>query len=74
MEGICFSETSGETQWTTRRDIPEDDTLHNHRCENLKSYIGYLCFLMYPEGIAQSMAWFTPTFNLSTAASTDVSL
>jgi hypothetical protein len=28
-----------ETQRTTRRHIPEDDTLHNHRCENLKSYI-----------------------------------
>jgi hypothetical protein len=26
------------TQQTTRRHIPEDDTLHNHRCENLKSY------------------------------------
>jgi hypothetical protein len=24
---------------TTRRHIPEDDTLHNHRRENLKSYI-----------------------------------
>jgi hypothetical protein len=26
------------TQQTTRHHIPEDDTLHNHRCENLKSY------------------------------------
>jgi hypothetical protein len=26
------------TQRTTRRHIPKDDTLHNHRCENLKSY------------------------------------
>jgi hypothetical protein len=32
------SETSVATQQTTRRHIPEDDTLHNHRCENLKSY------------------------------------
>jgi hypothetical protein len=31
------SETSVETQRTTRRHIPEDDTLHNYRCENLKS-------------------------------------
>jgi hypothetical protein len=38
MEAICFSETSFETQRTTRRHIPEDDTLHNHGCENLKSY------------------------------------
>jgi hypothetical protein len=34
------SETSGTTLWTTRRHIPEDDTLQNHRCENLKSCIG----------------------------------
>jgi hypothetical protein len=38
MEAICSSETSVETQRTTRRHIPEDDTLHNHGCENLKSY------------------------------------
>jgi hypothetical protein len=37
MEAICSAETSVETQRTTRRHIPEDDTLHNHRCENLKS-------------------------------------
>jgi hypothetical protein len=24
---------------TTRRHIPEDDTLHNYSCENLKSYM-----------------------------------
>jgi hypothetical protein len=33
-----FSETSVATQQTTQRHIPEDDNLHNHRCENLKSY------------------------------------
>jgi hypothetical protein len=38
MEPICSSETSVATQQTTRRQTPEDDTLHNHRCENLKSY------------------------------------
>jgi hypothetical protein len=38
MEAICSSETSVETQRTTQRHIPEDDTLHNHRCDNLKSY------------------------------------
>jgi hypothetical protein len=27
------------TQQTTRRHIPEDDTLYNHRCGNVKSYI-----------------------------------
>jgi hypothetical protein len=39
MEAICSSDTSVGTQRTTRRYIPEDSTLHNHRCENLKSYI-----------------------------------
>jgi hypothetical protein len=38
MEALCSSETPVDTQRTTRRYIPEDDTLHNHRCENLKSY------------------------------------
>jgi hypothetical protein len=39
MEAICSSETSVATHQTTRRYIPEDDTLHNHRCGNLKSYV-----------------------------------
>jgi hypothetical protein len=39
MEAICSSETSVATQQTTRRHIPEDDTLHNHRFENLKSFL-----------------------------------
>jgi hypothetical protein len=38
MEAIRSSETSDATQRTTRRHIEEDDTLHNHSCENLKSY------------------------------------
>jgi hypothetical protein len=38
MEAICSSETSVKTQRATRRYIPEVDTLHNHHCENLKSY------------------------------------
>jgi hypothetical protein len=38
MEAICSSETSVGTQRITRRYIPEDGTIHNHRCENLKSY------------------------------------
>jgi hypothetical protein len=38
MEAIFSSETSVDFQWTTRRHIPEEDTLQNHRCENLKSY------------------------------------
>jgi hypothetical protein len=38
MEAIYSSETSVDTERTTRYYIPEDATLHNHRCENLKSY------------------------------------
>jgi hypothetical protein len=37
MEAICSSETSVDTQRTTRHYIPEDGTLHNHYCENFKS-------------------------------------
>jgi hypothetical protein len=38
MEAICSSKTSVDFQRTTWRYIPEDSTLHNHPCENLKSY------------------------------------
>jgi hypothetical protein len=38
MEAIYSSERSVDFQRTTRRYIPEDSSLHNHRCENLKSY------------------------------------
>jgi hypothetical protein len=38
MEATCSSQTSVDFQRTTRRYIPEDRTLHNHRCENLKYY------------------------------------
>jgi hypothetical protein len=37
MEAIRSSETSVNTR-STQRHIPEDDILHSHRCENLKSY------------------------------------
>jgi hypothetical protein len=40
MEAIFLSEMSVDSQRTTRRHIPEDDTLHNHRCENLKILTG----------------------------------
>jgi hypothetical protein len=39
MEAIYSSETSVDFQRTTWRYIQEDCTLHNHGCENLKSYI-----------------------------------
>jgi hypothetical protein len=37
MEAVCSSETSVDTQQTTRGYILEVDTIHNHLCENLKS-------------------------------------
>jgi hypothetical protein len=49
MEAICSSETSVATQRTTRRHVPEDDTLHNHRCGNLKSCIRYSQFSVYTQ-------------------------
>jgi hypothetical protein len=49
MEAIRTSETSVETQQTTRRHIPENDTLHNHRCENLKSYTILKGFSVFQE-------------------------
>jgi hypothetical protein len=35
MEAMCSPETSVNFQQTIRCYIPEDITLHNHRCENL---------------------------------------
>jgi hypothetical protein len=39
MEATCTYETTVDFQRTTRPYIPEDRTLHNHRCENLKPYM-----------------------------------
>jgi hypothetical protein len=38
MEAACSFETLVDIQRTTRRYIPEEIPLHNHRYENLKSY------------------------------------
>jgi hypothetical protein len=41
MEVTCSSETSVDFQQITWYSIPEERTLHNHPCENFKSYIPY---------------------------------
>jgi hypothetical protein len=62
MEVRCSSETSVDFQWTTWRYIPKGRALHNHHCENLKSYIyvffgGSLYFSLYSQ-----MFWFSLCF------------
>jgi hypothetical protein len=39
MEAICSSEISVDLPLTAWGYVPENRALHNHRCENLKSYI-----------------------------------
>jgi hypothetical protein len=55
IEAICSSEMSVDSQRTTWRYIPEDSTLHNHRCEDLKTfmfrkYVGVM--LIFPITVA----------------------
>jgi hypothetical protein len=38
MEATCFYETPVDFQQDTGRYIPEDMTLRNNRCKNVKSY------------------------------------
>jgi hypothetical protein len=47
MEAIRSSETSDKTG-TTRCYTPEEDILHSHRRENLKSYITFLPYSPIP--------------------------
>jgi hypothetical protein len=53
MNAKYSSEMSVEFQQTTWRYIPEDRTLHNHRCENLKSYI----IRFYCQQTVQTKIW-----------------
>jgi hypothetical protein len=41
MEALCSSEMLVHRS-STRCHMPEDGILHSHRCENLKSYVGFL--------------------------------
>jgi hypothetical protein len=45
MKAIRPSESS--VLRATRRHIPEDDILHSHRRENVKSYIALSCWALY---------------------------
>jgi hypothetical protein len=48
--GDMFLRHSFDFQQTTGRYILEDSTFHNHRCDNLKSYVGYKYYVFgyYP--------------------------
>jgi hypothetical protein len=53
MEAICSFESYVDFHRTTRRCIPEDRTLLNHRCENIKSYtVGYLFYVYAIGGVS----------------------
>jgi hypothetical protein len=52
MEATCSSEMLVDFQQTTCRYIPEDSTLHNHHCENLKSYIVSVVLLLIQQIIS----------------------
>jgi hypothetical protein len=41
MEATCSSETLVLSR-STQHNIPKDDILHSHHCQNLKSYKEYL--------------------------------
>jgi hypothetical protein len=46
MEEICSSETSSDFQWATRRYIPDDTTLHNHRYEIYRYIYSYTLYIL----------------------------
>jgi hypothetical protein len=58
MLTTCSSETSVDFQRTTRRYIPEDRTLHNHRCENIRSYTVIAVFTSVRTLNLTRKAWF----------------
>jgi hypothetical protein len=38
MEATCYPETLVDFQWATWDCIPEDRSVHKHRCKNCKSF------------------------------------
>jgi hypothetical protein len=65
MEAIFSSETSVDFERTTRRYIPEVSTLHNHRCENLKSEKWIRLLLVNWEGCERKSSYFVSRCNLA---------
>jgi hypothetical protein len=43
--------------WTARRYIPEDITLHNHRCRNLTSYMEDNIKMYHNEILCEDVKW-----------------
>jgi hypothetical protein len=58
MEAICSSETSVASQQTTRRHIPEDDTLYEYKFNTTS--------IVVSESLFQSIFLFTERFIIQT--------
>jgi hypothetical protein len=52
MEAVYSVETSADFELTTRRYIPEESKLNNHRCENLMSCINGTSPLIFLQGFS----------------------
>jgi hypothetical protein len=46
--------------WTTWHYILEDGKFHNYHCENLKSYIGIICFVIWQDVEAVMISFKAP--------------
>jgi hypothetical protein len=54
MEATCSSDITVDFQLTARHYIPQNRTLHNHRCENFKFYVLYICEDKFAYSIANT--------------------